>query len=214
LWNTLEFFINVEKNNIVYIDTKVEMKDEIRVLGIDDSPFEFNDKFSDIIGVIMRGGEYIECILKSSVEVDGKNSTDVCIDMIKNTKHNLQLKAILIDGVALGGFNIIDIEELYKSTNIPVITITRDQPNFDNIENALRKHFTDWEKRLNLIKRGEIHKIKTAHNPIFIKYVGITLAEAKEIIKISTIRGVIPEPIRVAHLIASGIKRGESYGKA
>ncbi|RLF35484.1 MAG: hypothetical protein DRM99_04525, partial [Thermoplasmata archaeon] len=34
------------------------------------------------------------------------------------------------------------------------------------------------------------------------------------IIKLSTIRGVIPEPIRVAHLIASGITRGESYGKA
>ena len=38
--------------------------------------------------------------------------------------------------------------------------------------------------------------------------------EAKAIIKVSTIRGVIPEPIRVAHLIASGITRGDSYGKA
>jgi len=43
---------------------------------------------------------------------------------------------------------------------------------------------------------------------------GISLAEAKEIITLATIRGVIPEPLRVAHIIASGISRGESYGKA
>jgi endonuclease V-like protein UPF0215 family len=59
-----------------------------------------------------------------------------------------------------------------------------------------------------------LYKIKTSHNPIYIKCAGISLAEAKEIIKLSTIRGVVPEPIRVAHLIASGITRGESYGKA
>jgi endonuclease V-like protein UPF0215 family len=47
-----------------------------------------------------------------------------------------------------------------------------------------------------------------------VKCAGIDIVEAKEIIKISTIRGVVPEPIRLAHLISSGITRGESYGKA
>ncbi len=64
------------------------------------------------------------------------------------------------------------------------------------------------------MKKGELHKIETSHNPIYVKCAGISLAETKEIIKLSTIRGVIPEPIRVAHLIASGVTRGESYGKA
>jgi endonuclease V-like protein UPF0215 family len=72
----------------------------------------------------------------------------------------------------------------------------------------------DWKDRLNLIKKGRLHRVETNHNPIYVKCVGLTIKEAKEIIKISTIRGVIPEPIRVAHLIASGLKRGESYGKA
>jgi len=190
------------------------MKSEVRILGIDDSPFTFDDKYSDIIGVVMRGGEYIECVLKSTVEIDGKDATKACIDLINKTRHKIQLKTILLDGTSLGGFNVVDIEELYNSTNIPVITITRDEPDFEKIELALKKNFKDWGRRLFLIKKGTLHKVKTSYNPIFIKYVGITLSEAKEIIKISTIRGVIPEPIRVAHLIASGIKRGESYGKA
>jgi len=190
------------------------MKQQIRLLGIDDSPFTFTDKYSTVIGVVMRGGNYLECVLKSQVSIDGDDATFVCKEMIKNTRHRKQLKVMLLDGIALGGFNVVDIEDIFSSTHLPVITVTRDKPDFNKIEDALKKNFIDWEKRLTLIKSGEIHKIETSHNPIYIKCSGIDIEEAKEIIKISTIRGAIPEPIRVAHLIASGITRGESYGKA
>jgi endonuclease V-like protein UPF0215 family len=190
------------------------MKQQIRLLGIDDSPFKFTDKYGIIIGVVMRGGEYIEAVLRSQVSIDGNDATHVCIEMTNNSRYKKQLRSVMIDGVALGGFNIVNIEEIYKSTGLPVITITRDYPDFEKIKTALQKNFEDWEQRWKIINKGELYKVKTSHNPIFVKCAGITIDEAKEIIKISTIRGVIPEPIRVAHLIASGITRGESYGKA
>ena len=190
------------------------MKAQIRLLGIDDSPFSFKDKYAKIIGVVMRGGEYIEGILSDKVAIDGNNATQICKKMIENTRHREQLKAVLLDGVALGGFNVVDIEGIYNDTNLPIITITRDKPNFDKIKKALQKNFDDWNDRWGLISKGDLHEIKTKHNPIYVKCEGITINETKEIIKLSTIRGVIPEPIRVAHLIASGIARGESYGKA
>jgi endonuclease V-like protein UPF0215 family len=121
---------------------------------------------------------------------------------------------MMIDGIALGGFNVIDIEKVHCDTDLPVITITRDKPDFDKIKGALQKNFNDWKERWDLMRKGELHKLKTTHNPIYVKCSGISLKETKEIINISTIRGVIPEPIRVAHLIASGVTRGESYGKA
>jgi endonuclease V-like protein UPF0215 family len=190
------------------------MKQQIRILGVDDSPFKFTDKYATIIGVVMRGGSYLECVIKNKVEIDGEDSTSICKSMIDNTRHREQLKAMLLDGIALGGFNVVDIDELFKSTNLPVITVTRDKPDLNNIKEALKKNFIDWEKRFAIIKNGKIHKVSTSHNPIYVKCSGMDINEAKEIIKISTIRGVIPEPIRVAHLIASGIIRGESYGKA
>ncbi len=190
------------------------MKQQIRLLGVDDSPFTFTDTYATIIGVVMRGGNYLECVIKNKITIDGDDATFVCKDMIKNTRHRKQLKAMLLDGIALGGFNVVDIDEIFKSTNLPVITVTRDKPDLNKMEEALKKNFIDWEKRLTLIKNGEIHEVLTNYNPIYIKCSGIDIEEAKEIIKISTIQGVIPEPIRVAHLIASGIIRGESYGKA
>ena len=190
------------------------MKQQIRLLGIDDSPFSFNDKYANIIGVVMRGGAYIEGVLKNQVSIDGDDATHICKNMIENTRHKEQIKAVLLDGVALGGFNVVDIEKLYNETKIPIITITRDKPDFDKIKEALQKHFSNWEVRWNLLSKGKLHEVKTKHNPIFVKCTGLSIDEAKEIIKLSTIRGVIPEPIRVAHLVASGITRGESYGKA
>ena len=190
------------------------MKQQIRLLGIDDSPFSFTDKYVTVVGVVMRGGNYLECVLRNQVSVDGEDATFICIDMIKNTRHRKQLKAMLLDGIALGGFNVINIEEIFSNTGLPVITVTRDKPDFKKIEIALKKKFKDWQNRLNLMKNGRLYKIKTSYNPIFVKYVGLSIEETKEIIKISTIRGVVPEPIRAAHLIASGITRGESYGKA
>jgi endonuclease V-like protein UPF0215 family len=190
------------------------MKQQIRVLGIDDSPFRFTDKYGMVIGVVMRGGEYLECVLRRHIIIDGDDATFVCKDMIMKTKHKQQLRAVLLDGIAFGGFNVIDIEEIYNQTGVPVLTITRDKPDFDKIKSALKKNFTDWENRWNLISKGKLHEIKTKHNPIYVKCIGMDLDGAKEIIKLSTIRGVVPEPIRVAHLIASGITKGESYGKA
>jgi hypothetical protein len=189
------------------------MKRQVRILGIDDAPFSFTDQYSAVIGVVMRGGEYLEGVLRSQVVIDGMEATSVCIQMIQHSRHRTQLKAVMLDGASLGGFNIVDIDELSAITNIPVMTITRDKPDQKKIQHALKKNFKDWEERWSRLQKGHLHMIPTHHNPLYMKCSGLSLEEAKEIINISTIRGVIPEPIRVAHLIASGITRGESYGK-
>jgi len=87
-------------------------------------------------------------------------------------------------------------------------------PVSDEIKKALKINFKDWKKRLELMQNGELLELETKHKPIYVKKIGLNKKETKEIINLSRIRGVLPEPIRVAHIIASGIKRGESYGKA
>jgi endonuclease V-like protein UPF0215 family len=190
------------------------MKQQIRILGIDDAPFTFTDASTMVVGVVMRGGEYVEGILRSSVIIDGTDATDVVTCMVQTTRHREQLRVVMLDGICLGGFNIVDIQKLNEIIQIPVLTVTRDRPDLLAIEKALRKHFPDWEHRLALHKQGILHEFRTAHNPLYAKFVGCSPEEAQEIISRATIRGVLPEPLRIAHLIASGIVRGESYGKA
>jgi len=190
------------------------MKAEIRVIGIDDAPFSFEDATTPVIGVVMRGGSYIEGILRTDVAVDGIDATEKLSDMLVRSRYREQLKAVIIDGAALGGFNVVNTEQLYKNCGIPIIVVTRNRPNDKSVMKALRDHFDDWASRWATMSRGEIFEMKTEHKPIYVKRVGLSVEEAIDIVQLCTVRGALPEPIRIAHLIAAGIKRGESYGRA
>ena len=46
------------------------MKKEIRVLGIDDAPFEFDQKEVLVIGTFFRGGQSLDGVLSTYVQKD------------------------------------------------------------------------------------------------------------------------------------------------
>ena len=52
------------------------VKKEIRIIGFDDGPFIPRSKGKvPVVGVVYRGGNYLDGILKIEVEIDGMNST-------------------------------------------------------------------------------------------------------------------------------------------
>ena len=189
------------------------MKQQIRVLGIDDSPFKFGAGNALVVGVLVRLPSYLESVMKTEVVVDGTDSTEKIIEMVSKSRYREQIKAILIDGIALAGFNLIDIEHTYAELEIPVLTITRDRPDLEKMKGALMKHFDDWKQRYALIARHGLREIPTEHKPLYASGLGLEWAEFEEIVRLSTVRGVGPEPLRMAHLIASALTRGESYGR-
>jgi uncharacterized protein len=186
------------------------MRNEIRVLGIDDSPFDpYKKKNVLVVAVFYRGGKFLDGILSTNIRKDGVNATIKVASMVNKSKFRSQLRAILLDGISLGGFNILDINELYRKTKIPVIVVMRNYPNIHNIFQALKK--INKEKRMKLIiKAGQIYKV----NKIHIQIAGTTVENARNIIRITTTNSNIPEPLRIAHIIATGIIKGESHGRA
>ena len=186
------------------------MKKEIRLLGIDDAAFDKSkDKETLIIGVFFRGGKSIDGVLSEKVSIDGTDATEKIIRMIKKSKFCTQIRAVMLKGIAVGGFNVIDITEISRKTKIPVIVVMRRLPDRERIARILKK--LGKKSSIKLMENaGRIYKL----DDILIQFKGTTLQKAKEIIKMSLTRGHIPEPIRVAHLIAGGISLGESRGRA
>ncbi|MBW2986946.1 DUF99 family protein [Candidatus Woesearchaeota archaeon] len=198
-----------------YFDKKKQVKKEIRLIGVDDAPFDrFKKGKTPIIGCIHRGGGLLEGIITDEITVDGEDSTKKIADMINRTKHKDQLQCILTDGIAVGGFNVIDVRLLADKTHLPVIVIMRNKPNLEKIKSAI-KNVKNYRKKLRLIKQaGKIREIEVGKGRIHFQCKAIPVKKAKEIIKVSVTRGHMPEPIRTAHLIASGITEGESKGRA
>ena len=190
------------------------MKEQIRVLAIDDGPFTFEDEYANIVGILSRGASYVEAILRDVVEVDGRDSTEKIIHMISGSKYLEQVGLILLDGGAFGGFNIFDIYGIRDELKVPVITVTRKMPDFPAITEALKGHFEDWEPRLFLLSTGDIEKVLINNIPIYVKLAGIALDDAAIILRRLTVQGAIPEPLRLAHMVAAILKKPISTGKA
>ncbi|HJO02100.1 MAG: DUF99 family protein [Candidatus Woesearchaeota archaeon] len=186
------------------------LKKEMRVIGIDDSPFnKFGKGNVLIVGAVFRGGSFLDGVLSTKVSIDGDNSTKKIIEMINKCKFKPQLQCIFLDGIAVAGFNVIDVKELSKKTKLPVIVIIRRKPNIEKIKKTLIK--IGKKNKIRLIdKAGSVVPV----GEIYIQLTGLSVEKAKEILKITCTRSLIPEPIRIAHLIASGITFGESRGKA
>jgi len=191
------------------------VKEEIRILGIDDGPFSRDDKEVIVIGVVFRGGEFLDGVLRTYVSIDGLDATEKLSRMINSSKHKQQIKVVMLDGITLGGFNVVDVKKLYSETKIPIIVINRKVPDLKSIKRALEKNFDDFEKRWKMVlNAGKIKQMKLGKFSIYYQNVGVDDEETEEIILTSLRHAQIPEPLRVAHIIASGIVKGESNGHA
>jgi endonuclease V-like protein UPF0215 family len=187
-----------------------EVKPEIRVLGLDDGPFRRGDKKTLLVGTVFRGGIQLDGVLCRWIEVDGRDSTDKIVEMVTSSKHAGQLRVIMSESITFGGFNLMDIKEVHERTGLPVIAVTKDRPNMRKVRLALKK-FPDFRERWELVKKaGKIYSVKLGERRVYLQLAGIEVGKAKEILEVTTVRGFLPEPVRVAHLIATGIVKGDS----
>ncbi|MDD5111354.1 MAG: DUF99 family protein [Candidatus Altiarchaeota archaeon] len=191
-----------------------KIKPEIRILGLDDGPFKRGDRSVLVVGAVFRGGSVLDGVVSTKVRVDGLDATRKISELAKKTRFK-DLRVIMLDGLAFGGFNMIDIREVNERTGLPVIAVTRDMPDFKDIDNALN-HLSHKNRRWQcIVKAGTPTRAETKNGrAVYIQHAGLRAEDASAIVKLSATRSNIPEPIRAAHLIAQGIVLGESKGKA
>ena len=186
------------------------IKPEIRVLGVDDGVFiPHNKGYADIVGVVFRGGYWLDGAMRTEVEVDGLDATEKIASMIVASPHYQQLRVIMLNGITFAGFNIVDIKELYNKTKLPVIAVTRDKPDMEEIKKAL-ENLPEKERRWRaILNAGELLTVQTreGEEPVYMQIAGITRSDAEKIVKMTSTRSNIPEPLRVAHIVASSLTK-------
>src|SRR5438093_13566076 len=96
------------------------MKAKSRFLGIDDAPFHFSDESVPVVGVVVQAPSYIEGVLTTLAEVDGHDATDRIAAMVRGSRYRAGLAMVLIDGTAVGGFNVIDVDVLREAVERPI----------------------------------------------------------------------------------------------
>ena len=185
------------------------IKPEIRVLGIDDGPFTLHRGYAPIVGVVFRGGYWLDGVLSTKVRVDGFDATDKIASIILDSSHYRQLRVVMLAGVTFGGFNVVDIKKLNALTDLPIIVVTRSEPNFKEIHAALEKLPRTGERWKAVQHAGPLLEVQTGtrDEQVHMETCGIRESDARKIVQLTSTRSSIPEALRVAHLIASGVSQ-------
>jgi uncharacterized protein len=169
------------------------MKKEIRILGISDgfSQDRHPKRATEVIGVVFRGGHWLEGVMRTPMRRNGLDPTDQIARMITSSPYFEQIRLIMTDGIIFGNHSVVDIGSLHNKTSIPVIAVSRT---------------TKGTKLLRRVKKGVGEPmpilVTSKKKPLETYRVGLDSADAKSVVKMSCTVD-IPEPIRVARLFAS-----------
>ncbi len=176
-------------------------KKGLRGLAIAES-FRETDLKSKLAGVVMRRDFIIDGFVFGKATIEGDDATDAMILMYEKLDRN-DISFILVSGLIISMYNIVDMTKLWGKTKIQIIGVTYEES--DGMEEAIRRHFPDsYESKItqyqNLGTRTKI-SLHTKHD-IYLRVEGCDIKEAKKLLDTFTLQGSIPEPLRVAQILA------------
>jgi len=178
------------------------------VVGVEDGGFSrasaiVRGERALLICVLMEG-TWVEDVRGTMIAVDGLDATEKLCAMLKGWSYD----AVMLAGVSFAGFNLVNPRVVYERYGSPVVVISRTKPNNVAVRRALLHHFSDWEVRWSVFEElGQIYETVSMPNepPIFVEVIGAELDLATVMIQATSACCRVPEPIRVARLVARGL---------
>lgn len=183
----------------------------IRVIGFDDAPFHRGQTGPVAIAGVVCGGTRFEGMVWGEIQTDGWDATDTICNLLVNGKFLPQLHLVLLDGICMGGFNVIDLPQLAQRLERPCVAVMRRLPRLARIQQAMQR-LPEPEKRYAIMQQaGTVHEFP----PFYFQVCGDTepVVMAQVLQRISD-RGHVPEALRLAHLIGAAVITGESGRQA
>lgn len=176
----------------------------IRLVGIDDGSFKKGLSRKAILALVLFDGSRIIDVKFVKISVDGLDATNKVVNSLKSWTFDV----VLLAGVSFAGFNLIDPFIVFQEFIKPVVIVSRTKPNNRKVKYALQKHFSDWKVRWEVFKKlGTIHQVRTLEvgPPLYVEVVGGDLNWAKNLVRNMAFCSRIPEPLRIARIIARGV---------
>ena len=181
------------------------------VVGFDDAPFDRGHRGDVLVVGAVFAGDRLDGVISNKVRRDGANAAQRLIDCLTGSKYFDQLQAILLQGIAFAGFNVVDLQRLHEATGLPVLVVARYRPDLQAIRKALLEQVPGGARKWRLIEAAGPTEPMAA---LYVQRCGITPENAARLLASLQQNSQLPEPLRVAHMIAGGVTTGESRHRA
>jgi endonuclease V-like protein UPF0215 family len=180
-------------------------KKAIRILGLAESFRKGSSQDAVLAGVVMRSDFIVDGVVLGRCRVGGMDVTDSILEMYHKLGRD-DISALMINGCIISWFNVIDLSRLYKETNLPSICLTY-YPSTGLKEYFMKYFPEDWSERVRIYEENGPRTEVVNKNgfKIYLRAVGIDIEAATNLVNKYTLFGRIPEPLRLARLIAHAI---------
>ena len=162
-----------------------------------------------LAGAVCSGTRF-EGLVWGRVRRDGWNATEVLCRLLLPGKFLPQLHLVLLDGLAFGGFNVVDLARLSARLQRPCVALMRRAPDLDAVHRALERLPGTARRRALLTRAGPIH----SQGGFVFQVQGAAAEDVARALPRLTDRGHVPEALRLAHLVAGAVVQGESGRRA
>jgi endonuclease V-like protein UPF0215 family len=179
---------------------------DLKVVGVDDGSFTASKPVREralLLAVLMRRSRILK-VKVGTIEVDGADAQAVLKSLVRTLRFDL----VMLSGISFAGFNVIDISRLAYELKKPVIAITGDRPDNRAVRKALKDHFVDWETRWRCVRSaGRLYTCKPLKDEpkLYFEVKGAAPDLARSIISKTAVISRLPEPVRVARMMAKGL---------
>jgi len=180
-------------------------KKGVRVLGVSESFIKGKGRKSVLAGVVMRSDLVIDGFSFSTTTVGGLDATDAVLELYWKLERK-DINFIFLNGCVISWFNIISLKKVHAETSLPLVCITYEES--EGLEKYLTEYFgTQAQERIDRYREnGEREELELhTGKRVFARYFGLEKKEALRILNKFTLQGAIPDPLRIARLLARAI---------
>ncbi len=184
----------------------------VRVLGIAES-FLKTRPSSRLAGVVMRKDLRVDGFGLAKISVGGDDATEGVLKIFEGLERS-DINALLLNGSVISWFNIVDLDLVHEETGLPVISLTYEES--EGLEGYIREYFPHPQEKIEMYRKlgsREPLQLKTGFD-VYARFLGATAEETKGLLNSFTLEGKVPEPLRVARLLARSISREEIDGES
>lgn len=180
-------------------------KRAIRAFGVAES-FRPRDETSTLAGAVMRSDGVLDGFAFGKATVGGDDATSQILRMYRSLRRN-DVNLIVLSGCIISQYNIVDVDGLAERAGLPVICLTYKESR--GIESSIRHHFVDGEDKVMAYRRlGPRRSVVLATGKrVYVRCSGIGMDDARSVLDKFTLQGAVPEPVRVAKLLAQARRR-------
>ena len=180
-------------------------KKGIRALGVAECFYKGLSRRSVLAGVVMRADLLVDGFSFSTATVGGLDATKAVVELYERLRRR-DVNLIMLNGCVISWYNVVDLHEVAEATGRPLICVTYEPS--PGLEPYFKRYFPgDWPERLAIYERNGPRvpvKLRTGHR-VFIRAVGLEEEEALKVLDRFTLHGAVPEPLRVARLLARSV---------